>query len=107
MKITLNLEYRFPILGALKGALFTDVGNIWNVADDTRFDKYKFKDLSSLKDVGLSYRFRFCVMISISFVIRLDMGIPTYDPAEPIGDRWIKKFRIKETVFNFGINYPF
>ena len=34
------------------------------------------------------------------------MGIPTYDPAEPIGDRWIKKFRIKETVFNFGINYP-
>ncbi|WP_455150840.1 translocation and assembly module lipoprotein TamL [Capnocytophaga sp.] len=106
MKITLNLEYRFPILGALKGALFTDVGNIWNVADNTPFEENKFKDLSSLKDVGLSiglglrYDFNF-------FVIRLDMGIPTYDPAEPIGDRWIKKFRIKETVFNFGINYPF
>ncbi|GJH41019.1 membrane protein [Capnocytophaga sp. HP1101] len=106
MKITLNLEYRFPILGALKGALFTDVGNIWNIADDTRFDDYKFKDLSSLKDVGLSTGFGLRYDFNF-FVIRLDMGVPTYDPAEPIGNRWIKKFKIKDTVFNFGINYPF
>ena len=106
MKITLNLEYRFPILGALKGALFTDVGNIWNVADNTRFEEYKFKDLSSLKDVGLSTGFGLRYDFNF-FVIRLDMGIPTYDPAEEMSNRWIKKFRIKETVFNFGINYPF
>ena len=106
MKITLNLEYRFPILGALKGALFTDVGNIWNVADNTRFDEYKFKDLSSLKDVGLSTGFGLRYDFNF-FVIRLDMGIPTYDPSEEMSNRWIKKFRIKETVFNFGINYPF
>ena len=106
MKITLNLEYRFPILGALKGALFTDVGNIWNVADNTRFDEYKFKDLSSLKDVGLSTGFGLRYDFNF-FVIRLDMGVPTYDPAEEMSNRWIKKFRIKETVFNFGINYPF
>ena len=106
MKITLNLEYRFPILGALKGALFTDVGNIWNVADNTRFDEYKFKDLSSLKDVGLSTGFGLRYDFNF-FVIRLDMGIPTYDPAQEMSNRWIKKFRIKETVFNFGINYPF
>ena len=106
MKITLNLEYRFPILGALKGALFTDVGNIWNVADNTRFEEYKFKDLSSLKDVGLSTGFGLRYDFNF-FVIRLDMGVPTYDPSEEMSNRWIKKFRIKETVFNFGINYPF
>ena len=106
MKITLNLEYRFPIIGAFKGALFTDVGNIWNVANDAVFDNYKFTNLSSLKDVGLStglglrYDFNF-------FVIRLDMGIPTYDPSEPTGSRWIRNFKISDTVFNFGINYPF
>ncbi len=106
MKIALNAEYRFPILGALKGALFTDVGNIWNVSDNTPFEEYKFQNLSSLKDVGIStglglrYDFNF-------FVIRLDMGIPTYIPSEEMGNRWIKKFKISETVFNFGINYPF
>ena len=49
---------------------------------------------------GLRYDFNF-------FVIRLDMGVPTYDPAYEVGDRWIKKFKMKDVVFNFGINYPF
>lgn len=106
MKLTLNLEYRFPVLGALKGALFTDVGNIWNVADSTPLEENKFKNLASFQDIGLStglgmrYDFNF-------FVIRLDMGIPTYNPAEAMGERWIKKLKLKEMVFNFGINYPF
>ena len=106
MKLTLNLEYRFPVLGALKGALFTDVGNIWNVADSTPLEENKCKNLASFQDIGLStglgmrYDFNF-------FVIRLDMGIPTYNPAEAMGERWIKKLKLKEMVFNFGINYPF
>ena len=106
MKLTLNGEYRFPILGAIKGALFADVGNIWNVADNTRFEENKFKGFSSLKDVGLStglgvrYDFNF-------FVIRLDMGLPTYVPTGDIGDRWIKNVQLRDIVFNFGINYPF
>ena len=106
MKIALNLEYRFPIIGAFKGALFTDVGNIWNVADNTELEVYKFKNLSSLKDVGLSTGFGLRYDFNF-FVIRLDMGIPTYDPSESEGSRWIKKFKISDTVFNFGINYPF
>lgn len=106
MKLTLNGEYRFPILGAIKGALFADVGNIWNVADNTRFEENKFKGFSSLKDVGLStglgvrYDFNF-------FVIRLDMGLPTYVPTGDINDRWIKNVQLRDIVFNFGINYPF
>ncbi len=34
LKLALNLEYRFPIVGSIKGALFADAGNIWNVWDN-------------------------------------------------------------------------
>ena len=34
LKLALNLEYRFPIVGDIKGALFADAGNIWNVFDN-------------------------------------------------------------------------
>jgi len=106
MKLTLNLEYRFQMLGAFKGALFTDVGNIWNVADNTPIADNKFVNFSSLKDVGVSTGFGLRYDFNF-FVIRLDMGVPTYDPAYEVGDRWIKKFKMKDVVFNFGINYPF
>ncbi|MCB0771575.1 MAG: BamA/TamA family outer membrane protein, partial [Flavobacteriales bacterium] len=29
IKFESNIEYRFPIAGAMKGAVFTDVGNVW------------------------------------------------------------------------------
>lgn len=106
MKLTLNAEFRFPILGQLKGALFADAGNIWNVADDTRFEEFKFKGLSSLKDIGVSSGLGFRYDFNF-FVIRLDIGNKTYDPAYELGNRWFKSMNLKDMVFNFGINYPF
>lgn len=106
MKLTLNLEYRFPIAGSFKGAIFTDAGNIWNVLDDVSFDSYKFKNLSSLKDVGVSsglglrYDFGF-------FVFRLDVANRIYNPANPLGSRWFTDVSLKNLVYNIGINYPF
>ncbi|MDO5106204.1 BamA/TamA family outer membrane protein [Capnocytophaga sp.] len=106
MKLTLNLEYRFPIAGAFKGALFTDAGNIWNVLDDSPFDTAKFTNFSSLKDIGVSsgvglrYDFGF-------FVIRLDVANRIYNPANEIGRRWFTDIAMRNTVFNIGINYPF
>lgn len=106
MKLTLNLEYRFPIAGSFKGAIFTDAGNIWNVLDDVSFDSYKFKNLSSLKDVGVSsglglrYDFGF-------FVFRLDVANRIYNPANSVGSRWFTDVSLKNLVYNIGINYPF
>ncbi len=106
MKIALSAEFRFKILGSLKGALFADAGNIWNVLDDVTYEKARFNSLSDLKDLalgtgfGLRYDFSF-------FVVRFDLGFKTYNPANEIGKRWFYDYDFANSVFNFGINYPF
>ncbi len=106
MKIALSTEFRFKILGSLKGALFADAGNIWNVLDDVTDEKARLNNLSDLKELalgtgfGLRYDFSF-------FVARLDLGFKTYNPANEIDKRWFNDYDFGNSVFNFGINYPF
>ncbi|MGD1945612.1 MAG: BamA/TamA family outer membrane protein [Croceivirga sp.] len=105
LKIALNLEYRFPIVGDVKGAFFADVGNIWNVFDNVEDTDATFNGFSSLGDLalgtGLGLRYDFTY-----FVIRLDTGFKTYNPALEGSERWFTDY-FKEAVFNIGINYPF
>ena len=106
LKLSLNLEYRFNIFNSLNGALFTDAGNIWNVADNVEDEKLKFKGTKSFQEValgtgfGLRYDFGF-------FVIRGDFGFKAYNPAKEYSQRWLKDMNLSKTVFNIGINYPF
>lgn len=106
LKIALNLEFRFPIMGNVKGALFADAGNIWNVLDNVTDEKAIFNDLGSLADIalgtGLGIRYDFSY-----FVFRLDMGFKTYNPAEETAKRWFRDYNLANGVFNIGINYPF
>jgi outer membrane protein assembly factor BamA len=106
MKIALSVEFRYKILGSLKGALFADAGNIWNVWDYITDEDSTFTGLKNLKDLalgsgfGLRYDFSF-------FVIRGDLGFKTYNPANETGKRWFNEYNFANSVFNFGINYPF
>ncbi|MGX1928991.1 translocation and assembly module lipoprotein TamL [Flagellimonas sp. 2504JD4-2] len=106
LKIALNLEYRFPIAGDVKGALFADAGNIWNVFDNEDNPDAIFSGFNSLSDIalgtgfGLRYDFTY-------FVFRLDIGFKTYNPAEEISKRWFRQYNFKNAGFNIGINYPF
>ena len=106
MKIALSSEFRFKIAGSLKGAVFADAGNIWNVLDNVVDDKSTFTSLSDLKEIalgsgfGLRYDFNF-------FVIRFDLGFKTYNPANETNRRWFREYNFSNSVLNFGINYPF
>ncbi|WP_449421147.1 translocation and assembly module lipoprotein TamL [Pustulibacterium marinum] len=106
LKLAFNLEYRFPIAGSVKGALFADAGNIWNVFDNVEDENATFNDLESLRDIalatGLGFRYDFGF-----FVFRLDTGFKTYNPANELGNRWFKDFTFQDAVLNIGINYPF
>ncbi len=106
LKLALNLEYRFPIAGDVKGALFADAGNIWNVFDNEDNPDAIFSGFDSLSDIalgtgfGLRYDFTY-------FVFRLDVGFKTYNPAEEVSKRWFRQYNFKNAGFNIGINYPF
>ncbi len=106
LKLAFNLEYRFPIAGDVKGALFADAGNIWNVFDSETNTDATFNGFSSLGDLalgtGLGLRYDFTY-----FVFRLDVGFKTYNPAKVGSDRWFDGYNFKRAVFNIGINYPF
>lgn len=105
-KLAFNLEYRFPIVGDIKGAFFADAGNIWNVFDDIDDANATFNGFSSLADIalgtgfGLRYDFTY-------FVFRLDTGFKTYNPALEPSKRWFRDYNFANAVFNIGINYPF
>lgn len=106
MKLAFSLEYRFNVAGKLNGALFTDIGNIWNVFDNVEDPKSKFSGIKSLKDtaigtgIGARYDFNF-------FIFRLDLGFKTHNPAYLPNQRWFRDYNFGRSVLNIGINYPF
>jgi outer membrane protein insertion porin family len=101
-----SLEYRFRISGKLKGALFSDVGNIWSVNEDInrlggQFSNNWFRELAVSGGFGFRYDIDF-------LVIRLDVGIPMRLPSLPSGSQWI--FQPRDNLFNeaeafFGPEY--
>ena len=106
MKIALSAEFRFKIFGSLKGALFADAGNIWNVLDNVTAEKAKFNGLKDLKEMALGTGFGLRYDLSF-FVVRFDLGFKTYNPANEPNKRWFNEYDFANSVFNFGINYPF
>lgn len=114
IKLEGNVEYRFEIIGALKGAVFLDAGNIWLVKeDDSRPDgKFNSKEFLSEIAVGSGIGLRFDTNF---FVIRLDVATPLRKPYLPEGDRWTfdqfdfgdKEWRQRNITWNIAIGYPF
>ncbi len=106
MKIALSAEFRFKILGSVKGALFADAGNIWNVLDNITDERATFTSLKDLEEMALGTGFGLRYDLSF-FVVRFDLGFKTYNPANKTGNRWFYDYDFAHSVFNFGINYPF
>ncbi|MFD2601884.1 translocation and assembly module lipoprotein TamL [Flavobacterium suzhouense] len=106
LKMAYSAELRFNIFDKLNGAIFGDIGNIWNVFDEVDDPKKTFNGFSSFRDLafgsGLGFRYDFNF-----FVIRFDVGFKTYNPGREEGDRWFKEYNLSKSVLNVGINYPF
>lgn len=123
IRLEANFEYRFKLIGFLEGALFTDIGNIWNRGKDENRPgaEFEFSDFLSELGVGTGVGARLNFDF---FIVRFDLGMQTKDPALPIGERWL--FQPKDTYeadlseltgrpeqyrtqfnFNLGIGYPF
>lgn len=106
MKIALSAEFRFKILGEIKGAIFADAGNIWNVLDNVSDAKATFDGLKDLKEIAIGTGFGLRYDLDF-FVVRFDLGFKTFNPANEEGKKWFYDYDFAHSVFNFGINYPF
>ena len=106
LKFLTSAEYRFDVVSNLKGALFVDAGNIWDITgSDFVDDNAKFNGFSSLKNIAVGSGFG--ARLDFSFLIlRLDVGFKTYEPYLT-GNKWLKNYNFANAVYNIGINYPF
>jgi outer membrane protein assembly factor BamA len=107
LKFLSSLEYRFKIINSVKGALFIDAGNIWDITKtDLIAEEGRFNGLKSLNQIavgtgfGVRYDFNF-------LVIRLDLGFKTYEPYLDDNSKWLSNYNFGNAVYNIGINYPF
>ena len=105
-KLEANLEYRFPVVWKIEGALFAETGNVWTWKSDNPSEcltKDFYKTLAA--DWGTGVR------VDLSFIVlRLDLGFRLHDPAREKGSRWVGPmgwFQSDGCALHFGVGYPF
>ncbi|WP_460503149.1 BamA/TamA family outer membrane protein, partial [Hymenobacter agri] len=109
-----SVEYRFPVYDFIKGAFFTDFGNVWGLQErkdangnylrpGAQFQLNQFYRQIAVGS-GFGVRFDFTFLI-----LRLDLATKIYDPTAPV-DKWaLRNFNksANPVSFNLGIGYPF
>ncbi len=111
IKLEANLEYRFPLVSYLKGALFVDAGNIWLQNENPSLPGAAFsKDWVQQIAIGSGVGIRLDIDF---FVLRLDVATPLRKPVDGTF-QWQERFSIgkhswrrQNLIWNFGIGYPF
>lgn len=112
LKLEANLEYRFSLFHfkngtmRIEGALFSDIGNVWNLSGAESEGTFRLNDFykTLAADWGLGLRLNLQVIL-----IRVDFGMQVYNPSLPEGSRlvnprnWLKDCN----ALHFGVGYPF
>ena len=122
MQLETNIEYRFTVADfssvKIGGAVFADIGNIWNVKKNaTEPDAhFTFKNFGRDLAIGLGTGLRFDFSY---FLLRFDLAYRVKDPARQQNNGWMSfsNFAITETrasglkvnnlALQFGIGLPF
>jgi len=112
IKLEANLEYRYKLVWLIEGALFMDVGNVWDShKDDDRpganFSYNRFyREMALSGGLGLRFDFKYVIL-------RADLGMKLHDPAG--NGRWaftpkpdgIKRVNWDDFCLSIAIGYPF
>lgn len=107
-KLLSNIEYRFPIIGSLKGALFVDAGNIWLSGGlETPESAFRLQNLARDLYIGSGFGLRLDLDF---FVIRFDTGVKIRDPGYWDQQReWVilNQPILSNLTYNIALGYPF
>ncbi|TVR91925.1 MAG: hypothetical protein EA428_04715 [Spirochaetaceae bacterium] len=115
IRLEANLEYRFPLSTYFRGAVFADVGNIWDLPGDGGEDEEGEFGFDSFVDdlaVGSGLGLRFDPGF---VVVRLDVAFPVRKPWIDDHDGWLVQdmrplelgWLRENLVYNLAIGYPF
>jgi hypothetical protein len=112
-----SLEFRQRLFRLVQGAFFIDAGNIWTINEDPARRGAKFDINSFYQEIaigsGLGLRLDFSFLL-----VRLDVGLKVYDPARPLGKRFILSQGFNDepyhdplltepVIWTLAIGYPF
>jgi outer membrane protein assembly factor BamA len=109
IKLLINAELRHGLIWRLKGALFADIGNIWNLNPNESFPNGTFKFNSFYKQIALGAGYGLRLDFTF-FVVRFDLAFKLYDPSIDSNNKWVYSqgnYFYKRPILNFGIGYPF
>jgi hypothetical protein len=109
-----SMEWRQKLIGFINYAFFIDAGNVWSLrSNDKETAQFNFSNFYEELAVGTGVGLR----LDFSFLIlRLDVGIKAWDPARPVGQRWVLNRAAfdgpygidkEPVIYNIGIGYPF
>lgn len=112
-----SIEFRQNLFGFVDWAYFIDAGNIWTIENEQKrpdgnfeIDRF-YKEIAIASGFGIRFDFTF-------LIIRFDAGLKVYDPARPLGKRFIlseghndapynENTKTEPIILNIGIGYPF
>ena len=110
-KFETNLEYRFPIIGYFRGAVFLDAGNIWLLKTDKYDDlfreggKLRMKNFFKELALGTGFGIRFDMGM---LVVRADLGLGLHAPYDTGKSGYFNMTSFKDAIaFHLAIGYPF
>ncbi|CAH0995663.1 Outer membrane protein assembly factor BamA [Emticicia aquatica] len=111
-----SIEYRkymFRFIGNWNAGFFIDAGNVWKWYQiDTKYNQANFDWTRFYREIAVGTGAGLRLDLDY-FIARFDWGIKVFDPAKPIGERYVldnlKLGRSNDyyPVFHFAIGYPF
>ena len=107
LKLEANIEYRFPLVSNLYGAIFLDAGNVWLMQPDEdrpggAIDTKNFGDDIAL-GTGLGFRYDLDFL-----VLRFDIGVGIHAPYDTGRSGYYNIPRFKDSLgFHIAVGYPF
>ena len=107
LKLEANVEYRFPLVGALEGAVFLDAGNVWLMQPDEHRPGAAINASEFLNDIALGTGLGFRYDLDF-LVLRFDIGVGLHAPYATGRTGYYNMPRFKDSLgFHIAVGYPF
>ena len=107
LKFEANAEYRFPLVGALEGALFIDAGNVWLMRPDKNRPGAAIDASEFFNDIALGTGLGFRYDLDF-LVLRFDIGVGLHAPYDTGHTGYYNMPRFKDSLgFHIAVGYPF